>query len=112
MVIVRTAPVHSKYGFLCLDRLEPHHYTTMRRSEATYIRLPVTTNGISPESQKNYGSFCENARVKQARRALSFTVIGTFIAVFLVLSLGSLPSRLLFQPTTDVVDAHGKGECG
>lgn len=83
----------------------------MRRSEATYVRLPVTTNGIPPESLKNYGSFCENARAKQARRALSFTVVGTFIAAFLVLGLGSLPNKLLFQPATDAVDAQGKGEC-
>lgn len=84
----------------------------MSRSEATYIRLPVTTDGIPPDSKENYHSFFENARTKRARRTLSFTVLGAFIAVFLVLSLGSLPSRLLFQPTADEVDPQGKGESG
>ena len=84
----------------------------MSRSDATYSRLPVTTDGIPPESKDNYHSFFENARARRARRTLSFTVLGTFIAVFLVLSLGSLPGRLRFQPTADEVDPQGKGESG
>lgn len=82
----------------------------MRRSEATYIQLPVTTYGTPPVSKDNHGSFFETARARQARRTLSFTVLGTFIAIFLVLSLGSLPSRLPFQPTTNAVEPQGKGE--
>src|SRR5258708_36345832 len=83
----------------------------MRRSEATYIRLPVTTDGIPQISQKNYGAVYETAGAKQARRALSCTVIAAFILVFLLLSIEPLSSRLLFRPSTDVVDAEGKGEC-
>ena len=82
----------------------------MRRSEASYIRLPVTADGIPPGSKNDHHSFFENAKGKRARRTLSFTVLGTFIAVFLVLSLGSLPSRPPSQPTANEVDPQGKGE--
>ena len=95
-----------------LDRLDLYHYAAMSRSEATYIRLPVTTYGTPPESKDNIHSFFENAKARRARRTLSLIILGTFISVFLVLSLGSLPARLLFQPTANEVDAQGKGEFG
>lgn len=107
-----TASVNSKSSLLCLCRLDLHRHATMSRSEATYIRLPVTTDGIPPDSKDNYPSFFENARARRLRRSLSFTVLGAFIAVFLVLSLGSFPGRQLFQPTGDGVDPQGKSESG
>lgn len=82
----------------------------MSRSEATYVRLPVTIYGIRPESKDDYHSFFENAKAKRARRTLSFTILSTFIVVFLVLSLASLPSRPPLQPTANEVDPQGKGE--
>lgn len=95
-----------------LDRLDLYHYATMSRSEATYIRLPVTTYGTPPESKDNSHSFFENAKARSARRTLSFIILGTFISVFLVLSLRSLPGRLLLQPSANEVDTQGKGESG
>ena len=95
-----------------LGRLDLYHYAAMSRSEATYIRLPVTTYGTPRESKDNIHSFFENAKARRARRTLSLIILGTFISVFLVLSLGSLPGRLLFKPTANEVDAQGEGEFG
>src|SRR5258706_5973245 len=98
--------------FAVFRALDLYHYASMSRSEATYIRLPVTTYGIPPEPKDNNHSFFENAKARRARRTLSFTILGVFISVFLVLGLGSLPGRLLFQSTANEVDPQGKGESG
>jgi hypothetical protein len=113
-----TAPVCSKTGLVCLlcrpTHLDlPHHsHCTMSRPDAMYIPLPVTTDDLLPHSKESRQSFFENAQARRARRTLSFTILGTFIAVFLVLSLGSLPARLPFLPTTDEVSPQGKGQSG
>ena len=112
--IVGTVPVYSKFVCLCFlgfHRSSPS-VATMSRAATTYTRLPVTTDDVVPPDSKNgHHLFFESARAKRARRTLSFTILGAFIAVFLVLSLGSLPGRLPFQPTTEEVDPQGKGEC-